>query len=79
MSIDKILKREGIEIKGEIDTLTQNTLAKNIASTLVSGLPNLNLNTNDLFIKISRLNMYYAKLPNRNICKVFLQKQLHIF
>lgn len=71
MSIEKILKKDGIEIISEIDTLTQNNLAKNIASTLISGLPTLSLNTNDLFIKISRLNMYYAKLPNGISAKYF--------
>lgn len=72
MSIKNILKKEGIEIVSKLDTLTQNALAKNIANILSSSFPSLNLNANELFISISRLNMYFAKLPNRNICKILL-------
>ena len=72
MSIKKILKKEGIEIVRELDTLAVNTLAKNIANKLSETFPSLNLNSNKLFMQISRLNMYFAKLPNRNFCKIFL-------
>lgn len=68
MSIDKTLKKEGIEIIKSLDTLTINNLAKNIANALSNRFTNLNLNQNELFIKISRLNMYFAKLPNRYFC-----------
>lgn len=68
MSIKRILKKEGIEIVKSLDTLTVNSLAKKIANILSSSFPNLNLNANELFIKISRLNMYFAKLPSRNFC-----------
>ena len=71
-SIKRILKKEGIEIVRELDTLAVNTLAKNIANKLADSFPSLNLNSNELFIHISRLNMYFAKLPNRNFCKIFL-------
>ena len=72
MSIKKVLKKEGIEIVKSLDTLTINNLAKNIANKLSNNFPTLNLNANDLFIKISRLNMYFAKLPSRYFCEVFL-------
>ncbi len=72
MSIEKVLKKEGIEITAKLDTLAINNLAKQIAYTLSSSFPSLNLNPNELFIKISRLNMYLAKLPNRNFCQIFL-------
>lgn len=68
MSIDKTLKKEGIEIIKSLDTLTINNLAKNIANALSNRFTNLNLNANEIFIKISRLNMYFAKLPNRYFC-----------
>lgn len=68
MSIKRILKKEGIEIIKSLDTLTVNHLAKNIANFLASSFPNLNLNANELFIKLARLNMYFAKLPSRYFC-----------
>lgn len=71
MSIDKILKKEGIKIVGELDTLTQNTLARNIAEALSLHFPALNLDSKELFIKISRLNMYFADLPNGISAKYF--------
>lgn len=72
MSIKKVLKKEGIEIIKNLDTLTINALAKNIASLLSAKFPNLHLNANELFMKIARLNMYLAKLPERNFCQIFL-------
>lgn len=71
MSIDKILKFEGIEIVKELDTLAQNALAKTIADTLANSFPSLDLDRKELFIKISRLNMYFAKLPEGISAKYF--------
>ncbi len=64
LSIKRVLKREGIEIIEKLDTLTVNSLAKNIATSLCSAFPNLGLDSNTLFINLSRINMYFAKLPN---------------
>lgn len=75
MSIEKVLKKEGIEIIKPLDTLAINNLAKNIASKLSSSFPNLKLNSNELFIKISRLNMYFAKLPNGISAKYFYKNK----
>lgn len=75
MSINKILKKEGIEIVRQLDTLTVNTLAKKIAGILASSFPTLHLNPNNLFIHISRLNMYFAKLPNGISAKYFCKNR----
>lgn len=75
MSINRVLKKEGIKIVGTLDTLTINTLAKNIANLLSSKFPSLSLNSNDLFINISRLNMYYAELPNGISAKYFYKNR----
>ena len=71
LSIEKILKKEGIKIVGELDTLTQNNLASNVATTLSNSFPSLNLDSKGLFIKISRLNMYLAELPEGISAKYF--------
>ncbi len=75
MSIKKDLKKEGIDIIGKLDTLTINSLAKNISSIISQTFPELNLNTNDLFRNISRLNMYYARLPQGVSAKYFYKNK----
>ena len=71
MSIKRVLKKEGIEVNGELDTLTVNMVAKNVANALCATFPTLNLNQNELFMRISRLKMYFAKLPNGISAKYF--------
>ena len=63
MSIKSDLKKDGIEITQKLDTLKINSIAKNIASKLCQTFPSYGLNENDLFIKLSRLDMYKAKMP----------------
>lgn len=63
MSINSILKKEGIEIISSLNTLEINKIASKIAEMLCSTFPEHNLNQSDLFISISRLNMYIAKMP----------------
>ena len=64
MSINSTLRREGIEIINPLSTLEINKIASKIAEKLCSTFPEHNLNQSDLFISISRLNMYIAKMPN---------------
>lgn len=64
MSIKSELKREGIEVIEELDTLKVNSLAKKVASKLCQTFSDYGLNENDLFIRLSRLHMYKAKMPN---------------
>lgn len=64
ISIETELKKEGIEVIRLLDTLTINSIAKNVANKLVTAFPEQNLNAQDLFIKLCRLHMYIAKLPN---------------
>ena len=64
MSVESDLKKDGIEVVEQLDTLTVNSIARNIANKLTSTFPDFNLNNKDLFIKLSRLNMYKAKMPD---------------
>lgn len=64
MTIKTELKKEGIEVIKSLDTLSVITIAKNVATKLVMAFPEQNLNCNELFIKLSRLNMYIAKMPH---------------
>ena len=63
MSIESDLKRDGIEVIEPLDTLKINSLARNISIKLCETFPNFGLDQNELFIKLSRLNMYKAKMP----------------
>lgn len=57
------LKKEGIEVVSQLDTLKVNTIAINVASKLCLAFPEHNLNKSELFESLSRLNMYVAKMP----------------
>ena len=63
MSIESDLKKDGIEVVEKLDTLKVNSIARNIAVKLCETFPNYGLNSNNLFIKLSRLDMYKAKMP----------------
>ncbi len=63
MSIENDLKRDGIEVIEPLDTLKINSIAKNISEKICQTFPKYGLNQNDLFIRLSRLNMYKAKMP----------------
>ncbi len=57
------LKKEGIEVIEQLDTLKVNTIAINIASKLCLAFPEHNLNKSELFESLARLNMYVARMP----------------
>lgn len=63
MSVESDLRRDGIEVVGKLDTLKVNSIARNISNKLCETFPNFGLNQNELFIKLSRLDMYLAKMP----------------
>ena len=63
MSIESDLKKDGIEVVKKLDTLKINSIARNISIKLCETFPNYGLDSNDLFIKLSRLDMYKAKMP----------------
>lgn len=79
MSIKSELKKEGIEVIKPLDTLSVITIAKNVATKLVVAFPEQNLNCNDLFIKLSRLNMYIAKMPHNMACAKYYYKNSSIY
>lgn len=64
MTIAVELKKEGIQVIRPVDTLTINSIAKNVSEKLVQAFPEQNLNSQELFIKLSRLTMYIAKMPS---------------
>ena len=63
MSVESDLRKDGIEVVSKLDTLRINSIARNVSIKLCETFPNFNLNQNELFIKLSRLGMYRAKMP----------------
>ena len=63
MSVESDLKKDGIKVVKKLDTLRVNSIARTVAIRLAETFPNFNLTQNDLFIKLSRLDMYIAKMP----------------
>jgi len=63
MSIDSILKKEGINIIEKLPTIKTNIISKNIADKLCEAFPEHNFDSQNLFVKLSRLNMYVANMP----------------
>ena len=63
MSIESDLRKDGIEVTEKLDTLKINSIARNVSIKLCDTFPEFNLNQNELFIKLSRLDMYKAKMP----------------
>lgn len=79
MSINSILKKEGIIVVNTLNTLEINKIASKIAEMLCSTFPEHNLNKSDLFISISRLNMYIAKMPNDQAKAKYFYKNNSIY
>ena len=64
MNIESDLKKDGIEVIFQIDTLVVNSIAKNVAQRIVESFPDLGLDESELFRKFARLNMYKANFPD---------------
>ena len=64
MSIESDLKKDGIKVISKLDTLVVNNIARNIAQKIVDTFPELNFNETDLFIKLARIDMYTASIPD---------------
>ena len=63
MNIESELKKEGIEVVSKLSTLEVNTIARSVANKLTEAFTAFGLNSMDLFIKLSKLDMYRAKMP----------------
>lgn len=79
MSINSILKKEGIKVINPLDTETITKIATNISKTLIEAFPEHNLNESDLFIAIARINMYIADIPNDTAVAKYFYKNNSIY
>lgn len=63
MNIENELKKDGITVIKPLDTLSITLIAKFVAEKFISFFPFSRFRYHDLFVKISRLNMYIADMP----------------
>lgn len=63
MSIESDLKKDGIEVIARLDTLSINSLAKNVSEKICKAFPRAHFSSHNLFIELSRLPMYIARMP----------------
>lgn len=79
MGVNSILKREGIEVIGPLNTLEINKIASNISEKLCATFPEHNLDQSKLFVSIARLNMYVAKFPGNDAIAKYFYKNNSIY
>lgn len=79
MSVDSILKKEGISVVRELDTLEVNRISKNIVDKISSSFSEHLLTYDDLFSSVSRINMYLAKMPEGSAVAKYLYKNNSIY
>lgn len=64
MSIESDLRKDGIKVIGPLDTLSVNTISRNIAEKICRAFPEQNFIFQNLFIALSRIPMYIAEIPD---------------
>ena len=64
MSIESDLRKDGIIVIRTLDTLSINTISRNIAEKLCKAFPDQNFIFQNLFIALSRIPMYIADIPD---------------
>ncbi len=64
MSIESDLKKDGIQVISKLDTLVVNNIARSISRKIVATFPELNFDETNLFIKLARIDMYTASMPD---------------
>ncbi len=79
MSVDSILKKEGISIVRKLDTLEVNRIAKNISDKISKSFSEYLMNYDDLFSLISRINMYLAQMPSDSASAKYLYTNNSIY
>ena len=63
MSVESDLRKDGIKVIGPLDTLSVNTISRNIAERLCKTFPEQHFVFQNLFIALSRIPMYIADIP----------------
>lgn len=79
MSIHSTLKKEGISLIGQLNTMEINKIASNVSDKLSKAFPEHHLDKNSIFIAIARLNMYLADMEDPNAQAKYFYKNDSIY
>lgn len=79
MNIDKILKKEGIELVSTLNNEKVSSIANKVAKKICSTFPEHNLNQHDIFSELSKVNMYFADFTNNTIGAKYYYKNQSIY
>jgi hypothetical protein len=71
MRVDKALRKAGIYVVKELSVLEINKIASNISEKICNSFPEHNINRTDLFIALSRINMYLAEFQDNSAAKYY--------
>ena len=69
MGIGLLLKKEGISNVRKLDTMNINKIASFISEKICQSFPELHLSQSELFIQISRLDMFIASMDDNASAK----------
>ena len=62
MSIQKDLKKEGIEVINKLDTLISNNICKSVSRRIIETFPDYNFSQEEIYKKLQEITMYKAKM-----------------
>ena len=62
MSIQKDLKKEGIEVINKLDTLISNDICKSVSRRIIETFPDYNFSQEQIYNKLQEITMYKAKM-----------------
>ncbi len=74
MNINSILRKEGIELKSQLDKSQVNRIATIISEKICDTFPEHNLNYDDIFSMLSTLDMFIAKMPADSTAAKYFSK-----
>ena len=64
MSIESELKKNGITVIKKLDKEKEQTICKSISNKICTAFPDIGFNKEELYSKLTKLNMYIAKIPD---------------
>lgn len=79
MNIEHILKKEGISEIEKLPIIKTNLISNNIANKLCEIFPEHNFDKQNLFVNLSRLNMYIANMPYTSSMAKYVSQNQSIY
>lgn len=79
MNIEKILRKDGIEVISPLKYSTIQNLAKSVSEKMCKAFPELNIDYKELYDKLSSISMYYVTCPEGMSEANYLYKNSSIY